>query len=96
MNHSAAAQAFPVRENVTEGAMRIIESVVRSEKNHDRNFLLGKVCDELEARYVGDSLEYHLGQMNISTTSDILHAIDLFFVFEMMFPETSFLKSETA
>lgn len=84
------------RENVTEGAMRIVEEVVSKTDNHDRSFLLAKVCDELEERYAGDSLEYHLSQMHIDTTSDILHAIDMFFVMKEMFPDSTFMREKEA
>lgn len=91
-----AAVELPVRENVTEGALRIIETIIKRENSHDRRFLLEKVCEELEAKYVGESLEYHLSQMNINTTTDILHAIDIFFVMEKMFPDTTFLRGDAA
>lgn len=81
-----------VRDNVSDGAMRIVEEVVKRTNNRDRSFLLTAICAELESRFVGDSLEYHLSQMHIGGTSDILHAIDLYFVMERLFPGTSFIR----
>ena len=81
-----------VRDNVSDGAMRIVEEVVKRTNNRDRSFLLTAICEELETRFVGESLEYHLSQMHISGTSDILHAIDLYFVMEKLFPGTSFAR----
>ena len=88
MRQSVMAKTNP-RENVTEGAMKIVGEVVKKANTHDRSILLERICDELEERYPGESLEYHLSQMHISSTADIAYAIDMFFVMDKIFPAVS-------
>lgn len=64
--------------NISDGTINLIGEVARSIGSKDRIDILEAVCDHLESRFHGKSLEYHLQQMNIRTTSDILYAIDLY------------------
>lgn len=68
----------PHTTTISNGAISMIEEVAGKAATMDRMDILEAVCEDLQARFSGDSLEYHLCQMNISTTSDLLYAIDLY------------------
>ena len=51
---------------------------VRTVGSVDRIRLLEAICDVLERKFQGKTLEYHLKQMNLRTTKDILYAIDIY------------------
>lgn len=61
---------------LTKGTVRVITEVYEKTGYTDRYDLLNAVCNELVKRYPGEKLEYQLGRMKISTTRDILEAID--------------------
>lgn len=71
----AAGQLCP---NVSEGALRLVGEAVRTVGSVDRIRLLDAICDVLERKFQGKTLEYHLRQMNLCTTKDILYAIDIY------------------
>jgi len=64
--------------NVSEGALRLVGEAMRTVGSSDRIRLLDTICDELEKKFQGKTLEYHLKQMNLCTTKDILYAIDIY------------------
>lgn len=64
--------------NVSEGALRLVGEAVRLVGITDRIKLLDTVCSILEKKFQGKTLEYHLRQMNLCTTKDILYAIDIY------------------
>lgn len=77
---------------ITDGIMRMIEQVKKKLNSSDRLEILSLVCHEMEIRYPGNSLEYHLSQMGIRTTNDILDAIDIYLIMIELEPDTTFEK----
>lgn len=75
---------------ITDGAFKLIESVYKKNPINDRNKLLSAVCEEVERRYVGDTLEYHLNQMKMNTTNEILNVIDTYLVMISIDPDLAF------
>ncbi len=63
---------------ITDGVLSIIEGVARDVASGDRLDILDAVCDHLTSRFRGGYLEYHLRQMDMCTTSDLLYAIDVY------------------
>jgi len=83
----------PTGANLTEGAMALIEGVVKKTNLTDPQELLPHVCDELMDRFPDDTLEYHLSQMHLQTTSDIVRSITCFFISKQLFPTKSYLTA---
>lgn len=77
---------------ITDGALRLVEEAAKKTNTKDRYALLDYICADMEKRYPGDSLEYHLSQMRIATTKDILEIIDLYLVMVEFEPGTTFTK----
>jgi hypothetical protein len=77
---------------LTEGAMALIEGVVQKTNLTDPKELLPYVCDELMDRFPSDSLEYHLSQMHLETTEDVVRSITCFFISKRLFPTKSYLS----
>lgn len=77
---------------LTDGAMSLIESVVREQNTTDRTTICTEVCAKLEERFGGDALESHLKHMHLTTTADILRAIDIYFILRAEFPDYSFYR----
>ena len=75
VNSSMAEKLCP---SVSEGALRLVGEAVRTVGSVDRIRLLEAICDVLERKFQGKTLEYHLKQMNLRTTKDILYAIDIY------------------
>lgn len=75
---------------ITDGAFRLIESIYKKNPTRDRNKLLLAVCEEVEHRYIGDTLEYHLNQMKMNTTNEILNVIDTYLVMISIEPDLAF------
>ena len=80
---------------LTEGAMALIEEVAARTQLTDPQELLPYVCDELMDRFPDDSLEYHLSQMHLQTTDDIVRSISCFFISKQLFPSKSYLRHES-
>ena len=72
--------------------MALVEEVYENTQISDPNKLLPYVCDELTTRFADDSLEYHLSQMHLETTDDVLRTISCFFVSKQLFPTKSYIK----
>lgn len=72
---------------ITDGAMRIVREVVLRTHTTDRFQLLSAICEDLEGRYAGETFDYHVAQMNLKTTADILRAIDVYFIMKEFYPE---------
>lgn len=74
---------------VTDTALFIIDSVVKKHQITDRFDIVSAVCDVLERKF-GESerLESNLDKFNLRTTKDILHAVDIYFVMQKLYPET--------
>lgn len=79
---------------ITDGAMRLVEEVVKKYNTKDRYEILEHVCQEVSERYPGDSLEYHLNQMKMSTTKDILYIIDIYLIMVEVEPKTTFIRKK--
>lgn len=75
---------------ITDGAFKLVESVYKKNQTKDRNKLLIAVCEEVERRYTGDTLEYHLNQMKMNTTNEILNVIDTYLVMISIDPDLAF------
>lgn len=86
----------PVGCNLTEGALALVESVYRRTNLNDPQQLLPHVCAELETRFPDNSLEYHLTQMHLETTEDIVRTISCFFISKRLYPEKSYLTGKNA
>jgi len=78
--------------NLTEGALALVESVYRRTNLNDPQELLPHVCAELMDRFPDNSLEYHLTQMHLETTDDIVRTISCFFISKSLYPEKSYLS----
>lgn len=77
---------------ITDGAMRLVEETVKKCKTKDRYKILECLCKDMEEKYPGDSLEYHLSQMKMRTTSEILDIIDIYLIMIELDPETTFKR----
>lgn len=87
-------QSERLGSNLTEGAMALIERIVDRTKLTDPYQLLPYVCNELVDRFPDDMLEYHLSQMHLQTTDDIVRSITCFFISKELFPTKSYLRAE--
>lgn len=81
----------PVGSNLTEGALALVESVYQRTNLDTPQDLLPHVCAELMERFPDNSLEYHLTQMHLETTDDIVRTISCFFISKRLYPEKSYL-----
>ncbi len=63
---------------ITDGILTIIGEAAAGIESNDRLDILDAVCDQLEARFRDGYLEYHLRQMDMCTTKDLLYAIDIY------------------
>jgi len=78
INESAFSPELFHNHTVSDGALTLIGEVVRATAPKTRKETLVAVCECLQEKYRGKSLEYHLRQMHLDTTGDILYAIDLY------------------
>jgi hypothetical protein len=65
-------------EILTRGTKKIIANAIEKTGDFNRSTLCDVICDELCSKFSGDSLEYQLERMNLSTTKDINRAIDTY------------------
>lgn len=79
---------------LTDGAMSLIDDIVQEAKITDRNAICAAVCEKLEERYGGSALEAHLEHMHLTTTAEILRAIDIYFIIRSEFPDYSLNKGK--
>ena len=77
---------------ITDGAIRLVEEMSKKYRTKDRIEILHHVCAEVEKRYPGSSLEYHLNQMRIPTTKDILDVIDVYIILTEIDPTATFAR----
>ena len=92
MQTPLTARVEPIGSNLTEGALALIESVYERTGLNDPQELLPHVCSELEKRFSDNSLEYHLSQMHLQTTADIVRTISCFFISKRLYPDKNYLK----
>lgn len=81
-----------IGSNLTEGALALIESVYERTKLKDPYELLPHVCSELEDRFPDNSMEYHLSQMHLQTTEDIVRTISCFFISKRLYPDKTYIR----
>ena len=78
-------------DDVTDTALFIIDSVVQKNRITDRYDIMSAVCDAVQNKYGGgDRLDTHLRRMHLTTTKDILYAIDIYFIMKKLYPDTAF------
>jgi len=76
---------------VSDTALFLIDVAVREKKITDRFDIVSEVSNMLETRFGDtDKLEVNLEKLNMRTTKDILHAIDLYFIMRELYPDTVF------
>ncbi len=80
---------------IPDGAFILIEEVVKKYQTKDEQELLEHVCQEMEERYTGDSLEYHAAQMKMRTTVEISDAIGIYLIWKELEPNTTFKRRPT-
>ena len=78
---------------ITDGAMRLVEEMAKKHNTKDRHEILEYVCAEMERRYPGSSLEYHLEQMKIESIGDILDVIDVYLILAKIDPSITFMRT---
>lgn len=81
---------------ITDGALRLVEETVNKYQTKNRYQILEHLCEDMEAKYPGDSLEYHLSQMKMRTTNEILEIIDIYLIMIEYDPETTFQRRPRA
>lgn len=64
---------------LTRGTKELIKYAIEETSSHNRYELCAKVAEIVEDRYNGLNLEYQLDRMGLSTTLQILSAIDTYF-----------------
>ena len=65
-------------EVLTRGTKKIIANAIEKTGEYNRSVLCNAICEELCDKFPGDSLEYQLERMNLTTTGDINRAIDTY------------------
>lgn len=76
---------------VSDTALFLIDTVVTKTKVTGRYDIVSAVCEILEAKFGdGAKLEANLEKLNLQTTKDILHAVDLYFIMKKLYPDTVF------
>ena len=77
---------------IPDGAFILIEEVVKKYQTKNEQELLEHVCQEMEERYTGDSLEYHAAQIKMRTTVEILDTIGIYLILKELEPNTTFKR----
>lgn len=86
----------PGRKEVSESSISditlyVIDNIVRRTRVTDRYDVMAHVCDVMERRFgTGEKLEQNLAKLNLTTTKEVLHAIDLYFTMKRLYPDTVF------
>lgn len=76
---------------ISDIALYVIDNVVRRTRVTDRYDVMAHVCDVMERRFgSGEKLEQNLAKMNLTTTKDVLYAIDIYFTMKRLYPDTVF------
>lgn len=71
-------------KKLSRGTVRLLKEAIISARNkglafNDRYVLCQEVCELVEQKYSGGTLDYQLKRMNLTTTKAVLDAIDIFF-----------------
>ena len=65
-------------KKLTRGTKGIIKESIEKKGTTNRHELCDYICDVLEERFAGETLDYQLKRMDLKTTGDILEAIDTY------------------
>ena len=77
--------------SISDITLFVIDNIVKRTRITDRYDVMEHVCDVLEHRFgTGEKLEQNLEKLNLSTTKDVLNAIDIYFVMKQLYPDTVF------
>lgn len=77
--------------SISDITLFVIDNIVKRTRITDRYDVMEHVCDVLEHRFgTGEKLEQNLEKLNLSTTKDVLNAIDIYFVMRQLYPDTVF------
>lgn len=71
-------------KKLSRGTVRLLKEAILSAKSkglvfQDRYVLCQEVCELVEQKYSGGTLDYQLKRMQLTTTKAVLDAIDTFF-----------------
>lgn len=82
--------AFDVTE-ISDIALYLVDKIVEKTHLTNRYDVMSHVCNVLEYRFGdGEKLEQNLDRMNLATTKDVLHVIDIYFTMKKLYPDTVF------
>jgi len=77
--------------SINDVVLFLIDNIVKKTKVTDRYDVMSHVCEILECRFGnGAKLEYNLNKLNLRTTKDVLHAVDIYFIMKKLYPDTVF------
>jgi len=65
---------------LTKNLRNIIKDAITQTGSKNTKILCGKVCEILENKFKGETLDYHLKQMNIENTSHVIEAIESYLI----------------
>ena len=68
--------------HISKGLRKIIDALLINTHCANQTELMYAICDILENRYGGESLEYHIERMGCKTTKDIQAVIESYFASE--------------
>lgn len=65
-------------KRLTRGTKSLIKESIEKAGTTNRHELCDYICECLEERFAGETLDYQLKRMDLVTTGDILEAIDTY------------------
>lgn len=65
-------------KKLTRGTKTLIKESIEKKQTTNRHELCSYICECLEERFAGETLDYQLKRMDLETTGDILEAIDTY------------------
>ena len=65
-------------KKLTRGTKTLIKESIEKARTTNRNELCAFICENLEEKFAGETLDYQLKRMDLQTTGDILDAIDTY------------------
>lgn len=77
--------------DISDTVLFLIDYVMQEEGITDRYEALAEICSILEKKFGTSSrLESNLERLNLRTTKDVLHAIDMYLTMRRLYPNTIF------
>ena len=64
--------------DLTRGGRKMIEQAIIDTGSTNSMVILNRICELLDEKFAGSTLDYQTERMNFRTTKDILQAIDTF------------------